>query len=208
MTINSSQSALSCFRLTSSQSRDTKLFNCNFRKSSTSHLHLSLSVTYSLTHFPPHIVLVFRSLYLSLQASLNHPLSSISYSVVPQSETMPPLRAASGSLARACSRQQLPAARPAAVTLPQQRRGRADAASTSSSFESPFGRSKESQSTLKIPSFKKYASSNGETSNKVFSYFMAGSMGLITAVGAKATVQGGLFFRIREVLYEAQLGEG
>jgi ubiquinol-cytochrome c reductase iron-sulfur subunit len=75
----------------------------------------------------------------------------------------------------------------------QQRRGRATEASQTSSFESPFGRSHESTPTLKIPSFKKYASSRGETPNKVFSYFMAGSMGLITAVGAKATVHGIVF---------------
>ncbi len=30
----------------------------------------------------------------------------------------------------------------------------------------------------------------GETSNKVFSYFMVGTLGLLTAAGAKATVQG------------------
>ena len=29
-----------------------------------------------------------------------------------------------------------------------------------------------------------------ESSNKVFQYFMVGSMGLLTAAGAKATVQG------------------
>lgn len=108
--------------------------------------------------------------------------------------TMAPLRATSGSLIRACTRQQqlqsATAARPAVTSLSQQRRGRADAAS--STFESPFAQS-EKKNTLKIPSFKKYASNRGETSNKVFGYFMAGSMGLITAVGAKATVQGRLF---------------
>lgn len=67
---------------------------------------------------------------------------------------------------------------------------------------------------MNIPSFKKYASSSGETPNKVFSYFMAGSMGLITAVGAKATVQGGFIylslpFRMElGVILEAQLREG
>ncbi|KKZ60113.1 ubiquinol-cytochrome c reductase iron-sulfur subunit [[Emmonsia] crescens] len=108
---------------------------------------------------------------------------------------MPPLSTSSAStLVRACTRQQLSSARTAATALTsqhQQRRGRATSSSTSttSSFDSPFGQSKESASTLKIPSFKKYASKSGESSNKVFSYFMAGSMGLVTAVGAKATVQ-------------------
>lgn len=33
-------------------------------------------------------------------------------------------------------------------------------------------------------------SKRGETSNKTFQYFMVGGMGLLTAAGAKATVQG------------------
>lgn len=106
---------------------------------------------------------------------------------------MPPLTSsASSSLLRACTRQNLASVRTAAVTsASQQRRGRTSEASPSSSFDSPFGRSQESSpSSLKIPSFGKYASKGGETPNKVFSYFMAGSMGLISAVGAKATVQG------------------
>ncbi|OJD20269.1 hypothetical protein ACJ73_08396, partial [Blastomyces percursus] len=108
---------------------------------------------------------------------------------------MPPLStSAASSFVRACTRQQFSSVRPTAAALTsstqQQRRGRAFSTSTSttSSFDSPFGQSKESTSTLKIPSFKKYASKSGESSNKVFSYFMAGSMGLVTAVGAKATV--------------------
>jgi ubiquinol-cytochrome c reductase iron-sulfur subunit len=56
------------------------------------------------------------------------------------------------------------------------------------SFDSPFKQA-ERVNTLKVPSFAKYKSSGGETPNKVFSYFMAGSMGALTAVGAKATVQ-------------------
>ena len=33
-------------------------------------------------------------------------------------------------------------------------------------------------------------SKKGETSNKTFQYFMVGAMGLLSAAGAKATVQG------------------
>ena len=33
-------------------------------------------------------------------------------------------------------------------------------------------------------------SKKGETSNKTFQYFMVGTMGLLSAAGAKATVQG------------------
>lgn len=62
---------------------------------------------------------------------------------------------------------------------------------TNASFTSPFTPKESAQpSTLKIPSFKKYASKKSEVSNKTFSYFMAGATGLITAAGAKATVNG------------------
>ncbi|KAJ5496466.1 Ubiquinol-cytochrome c reductase iron-sulfur subunit [Penicillium fimorum] len=54
---------------------------------------------------------------------------------------------------------------------------------------SPFASANEAGSTLKIPDFSKYKSKNSPRSNQVFSYFMAGSLGLATAVGAKATVQ-------------------
>ncbi|KAE8315466.1 Rieske [2Fe-2S] iron-sulfur domain-containing protein [Aspergillus transmontanensis] len=95
------------------------------------------------------------------------------------------LSSASSTLLRACARQQLPTSRAAIVSC-QQRRGVADA--SKSSFESPFASAKES-STYKIPDFSKYASKKPPRSNQVFSYFMAGSLGLASAVGAKATVQ-------------------
>lgn len=60
-------------------------------------------------------------------------------------------------------------------------------------FESPF-RGENENPTTKIPSFADYMSKKPETSNKVFQYFMVGSMGLLTAAGAKATVQGAFFF--------------
>jgi len=44
--------------------------------------------------------------------------------------------------------------------------------------------------TTKIPNFKAYRSGSSEVSNRVFQYFMVGSMGLLAAAGAKATVQG------------------
>jgi len=43
--------------------------------------------------------------------------------------------------------------------------------------------------TAKIPSFKAYRSAGGETTNKVFQYFMVGTMGAVSALGAKNTVQ-------------------
>lgn len=52
--------------------------------------------------------------------------------------------------------------------------------------------------TTKIPDFSKYRSSKGANSNLVFQYFMVGTMGALTAAGAKATVQG---------TYRGELGE-
>ena len=98
------------------------------------------------------------------------------------------LSSASSSLLRACARQQLPTTSRAAVASCQQRRGVSEA--SKSSFQSPFGSSEEYSSTLKIPNFSKYSSKKSPRSNQVFSYFMAGSLGLASAVGAKATVQG------------------
>jgi Ubiquinol cytochrome reductase transmembrane region len=42
----------------------------------------------------------------------------------------------------------------------------------------------------KIPDFSHYRSKQGSNSNLVFQYFMVGTMGALTAMGAKATVQG------------------
>jgi ubiquinol-cytochrome c reductase iron-sulfur subunit len=69
-------------------------------------------------------------------------------------------------------------------------RGKATEAAQASSFESPFSKTAEGSSTYKIPKFTKYASPNPATNNKVFSYFMAGTLGMLSAVGAKATVHG------------------
>lgn len=98
------------------------------------------------------------------------------------------------SMLRTCARQQLPALR--ATSAAGQRRGKASAVERAAGeydrtpkFDSPFRNPDVSPST-KIPSFKNYMSKKGETSNKTFQYFMVGSMGLLAAAGAKATVQG------------------
>lgn len=110
----------------------------------------------------------------------------ICYSIAVRTLVMA-LSSASSSLLRVCARQQFSTtSRAAFASCQQQQRGVADV-SRGSSFESPFGPSKES--TLKIPDFSKYSAKSPRT-NQVFSYFMAGTMGLGTAVGAKATVQG------------------
>ncbi|KZF19380.1 ubiquinol-cytochrome c reductase iron-sulfur subunit [Xylona heveae TC161] len=95
---------------------------------------------------------------------------------------MSALTSRSSALLRTCARQRL--APIAATSMAAQRRGKADQAT--SSFDSPF---RGETSSTKIPSFASYKSSKGETSNKVFQYFMVGTMGMLTGVGAKATVQ-------------------
>lgn len=44
--------------------------------------------------------------------------------------------------------------------------------------------------TTQIPDFSKYKTKSSESSNKLFSYFMVGTMGALSAAAAKATVQG------------------
>jgi hypothetical protein len=59
--------------------------------------------------------------------------------------------------------------------------------STASSYSSPF---KGTQKGDQIPDFKDYVSKNSKATNQFFGYFMVGTMGAITAAGAKSTVQG------------------
>jgi len=100
---------------------------------------------------------------------------------------MSALSSTAGTLARTCARTQLPTAVRASTTALSQRRSIAEVSGTSS-FDSPF-KGIGGESTTKIPSFAKYRSSGGETGNKVFQYFMVGTMGAVSALGAKATVQ-------------------
>lgn len=93
---------------------------------------------------------------------------------------MPALASTTRAIARSWTAHQLPVAR-AGCTALQTRNASA------SSFDSPF---KGAADTTKIPSFAAYRSKGGETGPKVFQYFMVGSMGALSALGAKATVQG------------------
>ncbi|RFU31019.1 hypothetical protein B7463_g5299, partial [Scytalidium lignicola] len=68
-------------------------------------------------------------------------------------------------------------------------KSQASSTETTSSFDSPFrGLGSETQ-TNKIPDFSHYRSSSSGNRNQMFSYFMVGTMGALTAAGAKATVQ-------------------
>ncbi|KAK4126478.1 ubiquinol cytochrome reductase [Parathielavia appendiculata] len=61
-------------------------------------------------------------------------------------------------------------------------------ASSSSTFQSPFTFKGQSKST-EIPDFSKYISKKQASSNALFSYFMVGTLGAISAAGAKSTIQ-------------------
>lgn len=95
--------------------------------------------------------------------------------------TMASLSTASRLCMRSAARPSVPAVRALSTTAM-----RPDSAS--SSYTSPF---KGSAKANKIPDFSKYMAKGGEGKNKLFSYFMVGTMGALTAAGAKSTVQGG-----------------
>ena len=81
------------------------------------------------------------------------------------------------------------AVRQTASAVQQQRRTKADASTSQAVFTSPFTRgSHNQQDTTAIPSFKKYRGGS-EAGNKLFSYFMVGGLGGLSALGAKDTVQ-------------------
>lgn len=128
-----------------------------------------------------------RTLNFDSVASSYLPLHQIS---------MAPLTKATAPLVRSWTRHALPSIRPAPAALTQQKRGRADvqapsSSSPSSSFDSPFHRSGGTQrETTNIPDWSKYKSGRDEVTNRVFQYFMVGAFGALTAMGAKATVQG------------------
>ena len=102
---------------------------------------------------------------------------------------MPPLTSSAGQLVRSCARQRLPALRASSV-LSQHR-----SESTGQAFPSGYD-------TRKIPNFDKYKSNGSEEGNRVFQYVMAGTLGAVTAMGAKATVVGMdiIIFRLRHQL--------
>ena len=109
---------------------------------------------------------------------------------------MAPLPTSTRALLRPSPRRSLVALSPPLACTSQQRRHKADIVQRTAgeydktpSFESPF-RNLDKQPTTKIPDFTAYKSRKGETTNRTFQYFMVGSMGVLAAAGAKATVQG------------------
>jgi ubiquinol-cytochrome c reductase iron-sulfur subunit len=100
---------------------------------------------------------------------------------------MAALSSTSRTLLRALPRRSLPSLPVRALSTTASKSQPTDTAG--SSFDSPFKGMGNSQTT-KIPDFSHYRSNKSSNSNLVFQYFMVGSMGALTAVGAKATVQG------------------
>lgn len=92
---------------------------------------------------------------------------------------MASLSAASRLCLRSAAKPAVPAVRALSSTAVQ--------AAGAASYSSPF---KGETTGSKIPNFGKYASKNSAAGNKLFSYFMVGSMGALTAAGAKSTVSG------------------
>lgn len=93
---------------------------------------------------------------------------------------MAPLTTAARALARSAATAPRVSARCLSTTA-----ARGDAAG--SSYESPF---KGERPTTRVPDFSHYASRGAPSKNLMYSYFVVGGMGAITAMGAKSTIQG------------------
>ena len=101
-----------------------------------------------------------------------------------QSITMASLSHTSRAILRAVPRRANPAAPSIRALSTSSKKS-----DSTSSFESPF-RGMGNEKSSKIPDFGNYRSKSGTNTNLVFQYFMVGTMGALTAAGAKATVQG------------------
>ncbi|KAF1972148.1 ubiquinol-cytochrome c reductase iron-sulfur subunit [Bimuria novae-zelandiae CBS 107.79] len=97
---------------------------------------------------------------------------------------MPALANTTRAIARSWTQHSLPVARASCGTM--QSRSISEV-HTTSSFDSPF---KGQGSSTKIPNFGAYKSNKkSEDGPKLLQYFMVGTMGALTSLGAKATVQ-------------------
>lgn len=102
---------------------------------------------------------------------------------------MPVLTTTARTALQSCARQQLPAVRAPFAAL-QQRRNISEV-QTTSSFDSPYRGLGSSEKTTSVPSFEKYKNKGGEVTGKTYQYFLVGTLGALSALGAKKTVQGG-----------------
>lgn len=95
---------------------------------------------------------------------------------------MAPLTAAARTLAQSAVRSSASLACARAISTSSALRD-----GSSSAFQSPF---KGETPGTKVPDFSHYMSKNSLNKNALFGYFMVGTMGAITAAGAKSTIQG------------------
>ena len=102
---------------------------------------------------------------------------------------MAALTTCSRAAVRSLSRSHIANVRCLSSTVSQHRATATTDVHPTSSFESPF-RGAGNQDTNKIPDFSHYRTKSSGNSNLLFQYFMVGTMGALTAAGAKATVQG------------------
>lgn len=61
----------------------------------------------------------------------------------------------------------------------------------SSTYKSPFT---GTQKSTQVPNFGHYMAKRSPSTNMLFQYFMVGTMGAISAAGAKSTIQGESWF--------------
>ena len=119
---------------------------------------------------PPEDLTDIQTYSMRLSANRNH------LNCLPHRPAMPNLTSKAGQIARCCARPRLAAARGPSAALGQRRFESSDA--------SNWG------ATTRIPDFGKYRSKGTEQDNRTFQYVMVGTMGALTAMGAKATVVG------------------
>ena len=110
-----------------------------------------------------------------------------------EARAMNSLRASSRAALRARSRLLPSAATTAAAASAVTARAQSTTSTAeglqSASYKSPFASTAPTRTT-KIPDFSKYRASDNVRGNQLFSYFMVGTMGALSAAGAKAVVQG------------------
>jgi ubiquinol-cytochrome c reductase iron-sulfur subunit len=101
---------------------------------------------------------------------------------------MAPLQTVSRALARSAAAARVPATATTTTTTATAVRAMSSTPAlrdSSSSYQSPF----KGESKTKVPDFSKYMSKGSGSTNALFSYFMVGTLGAISAAGAKSTIQ-------------------
>lgn len=103
--------------------------------------------------------------------------------------TMAPLT----TLARAAVRSSAAASLPVRALSTSAACSVAASGTTSPSYSSPF---KGAQKSTQVPDFSHYMAKSSGSTNQLFGYFMVGTLGAISAAGAKSTIQGELPYHL------------